>query len=266
MLYGNGIGPLSNARNIEKARRALNICDYISLRDPESYAFVKRIGVTNPNVTVSVDPVFSLDAPDAVGGNLPPTDLLLREASAFSIDLPVLDADAGYFAVSLRPWLYNAPRFVEIMANAINQTAADYGLTPILIPMHLDDLTILRSVARLIHGDYILLPRIFRYDEIMAVLARTTFAMCMRLHALIYAVGVGVPIIGLVYDPKVANFVAYMNQDTVMDTSAPDEAALQRMIAAIMNNPQAAREKITHERERLRALAANDAKIAIGML
>jgi len=111
-------------------------------------------------------------------------------------------------------------------------------------------------------------------------LARATFAMCMRLHALIYAVGVGVPIIGLVYDPKVANFVAYMNQSAVpnasgripseafgaINTSDPDEAALAGMIEQIMANPQAAREGIIAERARLRALAASDAKIAVGLL
>jgi len=293
MLYGNGIGPITGVRNIVRARRALEVCDYVSLRDPESYAFVKRMGVVNPNVAVSVDPVFALDAPGAsaqdaqiaTGGNLPSTDFPLQETYTRSPDFPKLNAagvmqsaafgipdasgNAGYFAVSLRPWPHNAPHFVETIANVINHTSATYGLVPILIPMQLDnpnDLTILRSVARLLHGDYVLLPRVFRYDEIMDVLAHATFAMCMRLHALIYAVGVGVPIIGLVYDPKVANFVAYMNQDAVMDTSAPDEATLQGMIAAIMDNPQAAREKITHERKRLRALAANDAKIAVGLL
>jgi len=249
MLYGNGIGPVNKPRNIAKARRALNACDYISLRDPNSLAFVQSIGVTNPNVFVSVDPVFSLEVN---GGQLP-------------TDLPPLHHN-GYFAVSLRPWVYNEAAFTEKIADAINFTKQTYRLTPLFIPMHLEDVNILREVAKKINGEYILLQRVYRYHEIMAVLAKTEFALCMRLHALIYAAGLGLPIIGLVYDPKVANFITYMNEETQVNTHDLNLPALKQMITRILQNPAAAREKIITARERLRALSNRDAKVAVSLL
>jgi len=250
MLYGNGIGPIRTARNINKARRALEVCDYISLRDPESFAFVKKIGVRNENVAVSVDPVFSLDAPAGL---------------ALPADLPALP-DGGYFVVSLRPWQYNDAAFVDTMVQAVNYTAATYQLTPVFIPMHLMDLGILREVARKTTDAHVLLPRVFGYGDIMAVMARAAFALCMRLHGLIYAVRVGVPVIGLVYDPKVANFMAYIGDDKVMNTSQSDAGALRGMVDDILRDETTARERIAAQRERLRALAAQDAVVAVGLL
>lgn len=249
MLYGNGIGPITKARNITKARKALEACDYISLRDPESYAFVQKIGAKNRNVALSVDPVFSLDASD---GRIPD-------------ELPILE-DSRYFAVSLRPWPYNEPNFADKITEAIQYAAKAYALTPLLIPMQPRDINILKEVTKKLTVDFILLPKIYRYDEIMAIMAKTEFALCMRLHALIYAAGMGIPIIGLVYDPKVANFIAYMGEDTKVDTSDLDITVLKEMIEGIMQNPAAARERIATERKRLRALSHRDAQVAVGLL
>ena len=250
MLYGNGIGPITKARNAAKARKALNACDYISLRDPESLALVKRIGVDNPNVVISVDPVVSVE---------------LDEGLTVGDILPELK-DVSYFAVSLRPWQYNEPAFVEKIAEAINYVADKYALTPLLFPMHMMDMSILKDAAKRLNCEYVLLPKVYEYKSIMAIIAKAEFAICMRLHALIYAAGVGLPIIGLVYDPKVANFIAYMNETTQIDTSDLDLTALKAMIDGIMANPAAAKEKIAVERERLRKLSGQDAKVAIGLL
>jgi polysaccharide pyruvyl transferase CsaB len=248
MLYGNGIGPITKPRNIKKARRALNACDYISLRDPDSLEYIKTIGVENPNVAVSIDPVFSLEMSQAE-------------------ELPAgFDLKSRYFVVSLRPWQYNETNFIEKIAEAINFAAEKYSLTPLLIPMHMMDIAILKEAAKRLNGESVLLQKVYGYKTIMTIIAKAEFALCMRLHALIYAASAGLPIIGLVYDPKVSNFINYMNEETQVNTSDLDLSALKTMIAEIMKNPEAAKEKITTERERLRGLAGQDAKVAVGLL
>ncbi|MCL2225206.1 MAG: polysaccharide pyruvyl transferase CsaB [Defluviitaleaceae bacterium] len=251
MLYGNGIGPLSKARNVEKARRALNACDYISLRDPESFDFIKQIGVENPNVALSIDPVFSLEP---------------QEISLAEIGMDFDTESGGCFIISLRPWQHNEPNFIEKMAEVINYASEKYSLTPILIPLQMMDVAILRETAKRLTCAHILHTRVYDYKTIMAIISRAEFAICMRLHALIYAVGVGLPIIGLVYDPKVANFISYMNETAQVSTSAPNVSALKTMIDEIKQNPAAAKEKIAAERERLRKLSDHDAKVAVGLL
>jgi polysaccharide pyruvyl transferase CsaB len=253
MLYGNGIGPLSKPRNVEKARRALNICDYISLRDPESLEYVKGMGVENPHVELSIDPVFSL-SPEEISQEIPlPAEEFPQPAG-------------GSFVISLRPWQHNEPNFIEKMAEIINYTAEKYSLTPVLIPLQQMDTVILRETAKRLACEHVFHTQVYDYKTIMALISRAEFAICMRLHALIYAVSAGLPIIGLVYDPKVANFISYMNETSQVSTSAPDVAALKSMIDEIQADPAAAKQKIITERERLRKLAGKDATVAVKLL
>ena len=255
MLYGNGIGPLAKARNAKKARNALEVCDYVSLRDPMSLAYVNQLGVKNPNVVVSVDPVISVEH-----------ECMVDDDFALQFDPPfTLSRDEKFFIVSLRPWQFNEVAFVEKIADAINHAANIYGLVPVLIPLHLMDVAILKDVAKKLDR-HMIFNEVFTYKKIMSIVSRAEFAMCMRLHALIYAARVGVPIIGLVYDPKVANFISYMNEDTQVDTSNLDLPALKRMIDRIMHDPAAAKEKIAEERDRLKKLSGEDARVAIGLL
>ena len=254
MLYGNGIGPLSKARNVQKARRALNICDYISLRDPESLAYIKTIGVKNQNVALSIDPVFSLEQ------EIISLDVLGKESEFAAL------REGSFFIISLRPWQDNEPAFVEKMAVIINYAAKKYSLTPILIPLQMMDVSILRETAKRLDCQSVFLTKVYDYKIITAIISRAEFAICMRLHALIYAAGAGLPIIGLVYDPKVSNFISYMNETTQVSTSNLDVDELKKMVDEIRQDPAAAKEKIATERERLKKLSGKDARVAVGLL
>lgn len=253
MIYGNGIGPITKERNIPMARRALDKCDYISLRDPKSMSDIKSLGVTNPNIVVSVDPVFSLDIEG--GGNI-------EEILAFE----KIELSAKYFVVSLRPWQYNEPKFVDKMVEIIDYTTKKYGLIPLFVPMHKMDIGIIQETARKISCESVALSKVYEVRPLISIISRAEFAMCMRLHTLIYAASVGLPVIGLVYDPKIASFIEYMNEKTHVDTSDLDLEALREMVDGIMENPAAAREKIAREFERLKRLSGNDAKEAIRLL
>jgi len=257
MLYGNGIGPLAGTRNAQKARRALDVCDYISLRDPESLEYMKTLGVTNPNVALSIDPVFSLDTEDITKDKISENEELSGIFAA---------QQTRYFIISLRPWQYNEPNFIEKMAEVIDYTAEKYNLVPILVPLQQMDTIVLRETAKRLACKHIFLKRVFGYKTIMAIIARAEFAICMRLHALIYAAGAGLPIIGLVYDPKVANFISYLNETSYVSTSNLDTAKLKGMVDEITQNPDAAKEKIITARERLRSLSGQDAKVAVSLL
>ena len=52
----------------------------------------------------------------------------------------------------------------------------------------------------------------------------------MRLHALIFAAGQGIPLAGVVYDPKVSAFLRYIGQECFTDLDALTEDNLREMI------------------------------------
>ena len=52
----------------------------------------------------------------------------------------------------------------------------------------------------------------------------------MRLHALIFAASQGVPLVGVVYDPKVSSFLKYMGQELFVDLDSVTSENLCAMI------------------------------------
>ena len=253
MAYGNGIGPITKERNIPMARKALDKFDYISLRDPQSLEDIKALGVSNPNVIVSVDPAFSLEIENDVQ-----MDAIFETEN--------IDTAKKYFVVSLRPWQYNEANFTDKMAEVIKYTHEKYGALPLFVPMHKMDFGIIHETAKKLDCEHVVLSKVYDVRPLISIVSLAQFAMCMRLHTLIYAASVAVPIIGLVYDPKVASFIEYMNEKTYVDTSNVDLDSLKTMIDYIMENPETVKEKVKMECERLRMLSGNDAKAAIKLL
>ena len=260
MIYGNGIGPVIKKSNVRRAKKALSSCGYISLRDPESMQVIQDLGLDLAKVPVklSVDPVFAIDAcsPEITA------DILEKEGMAQSAQ-----PDVQYFGVSCRTWRYNEPNFISKMASTIEEKSRQYNLIPVYIPMHPSDYNILREIAAKAAVDrYIMLSKIYEVEQLMGICGSLRFVLAMRLHALIYAVAMGVPIIGLSYDPKVSNFVVYANQTSCLETSDLDEAALGRMIDSIQDNYGEIKTNILEVAKQLKDLSGRDARAAIELL
>lgn len=62
----------------------------------------------------------------------------------------------------------------------------------------------------------------------IGLFSRMQVVVSMRLHALVFAAGQGVPLVGVVYDQKISSFLSYIGQDLYCDLS---EATLERLSA-----------------------------------
>ena len=65
---------------------------------------------------------------------------------------------------------------------------------------------------------------------IIGLLSRMRVVVSMRLHALIFAAGQGIPLAGVVYDPKVSAFLRYIGQEQFVDLAELTGDALCSMI------------------------------------
>ena len=225
IMYGCGIGPIQYPSNRRLCARILQKrVDVITLRDTHSKTELDDMGVTNPRIILAADPTVILPAaqPATVDG-------LLENAT--------LDPAGRYIGFTLRPW----PGFeakADIFAQAADYAYEKHGLTPVFLPIERRlDLPAAQLVVDRMKAPHHLLDETGSSDHTIGLFARMKVVVSMRLHALVFAAGQGVPLVGVVYDPKVNSFLHYIGQDlytdlnalTLEDLKAHIDAAVSRM-------------------------------------
>ena len=93
---------------------------------------------------------------------------------------------------------------------------------------------------------------------IIGALSRMEAVVSMRLHALIFAAGQGIPLAGVVYDPKVSAFLRYIGQENFAGLETLTLDQLKAMIDKAA--AQAGKEAAKRQEERLVSAAQMDAK------
>ena len=252
-MYGCGIGPVTREQHRKLAARVLNrYVDVITLREPDSQDELRDMGVTEPEVLLTADPALTL--PQATEDE---TDSVLLRAG--------IPPHGRYICFALRRWKgfeEKAPLF----GAAAKYAYQTYGLTPVFVAVekHLDP-----SAGQLAARE-LDIPHYFLNDAgsagtIIGALSRMTVVVSMRLHALIFAAGQGIPLAGVVYDPKVSSFLRYVDQECFVDLSTMTEEALVQMIdhcVALSAHP----EEQAAEVRRLREMEQRNVEVARRLL
>ena len=200
MLYSNGIGPLEKPNNIKKTRKILDRVDLITLRDERSLNTLKEIGVENKNVIVTADPALELDIADEARGR----DILKRAG---------VPEGKKLLGVSVRRWKTTDSEFEDNIAWVCDYASECYGFHTVLLPMQTSrDMASLQNIKRAMKHDATIIDERCNVGDTMSVMKCFDLCIGMRLHTLIYAVINSIPLIGLVYDPKISSFMEYTHQ------------------------------------------------------
>lgn len=250
MLYGCGVGPISKERNQKRTAKVLNrYVNIISVRDRYSIDTLEQLGVTEPEIHLNADPALLIDPPD--------TDELrsyLRRSG--------LVEGKSYVMIALRPWDGFTEK-IGAFAAAAEYLHREYGLIPLLYAMEpARDEAAVKAVAEKIHCPHLVLSAGTNGAEILALVRRMSLVISMRLHTLIFASGQGVPVVGIVYDPKVSGFLDYLGQDLYLPLQEVNLGALADLIDAAMAEEPFESENI----QRLRRLSAENEALARRLL
>ena len=240
LMYGCGIGPVTYGGDRNLTRRVLNRCaDTITLRESDSLRELQALRVTKPQIILSADPALTLaPAPESE------TDAVLERAG--------IPPHGKYLCLALRNWK-GYDKKAPIFGAAARYAWEKYGLTPVFTAIEKrQDPSAHRPAAKALGG----VPHYFLDDPgdtgtIIGALSRMKVIVSMRLHALIFAAGQGVPLVGVVYDPKVSAFLRYLGEDlfTDLDTLAETElCALLDKAVARAGNPEARAKIVEHLR------------------
>lgn len=236
MLYGCGIGPIRGQKNRERTARALDECvGLITVRDGYSADYLQELGVTVPRVHVTADPALL---------SLP----LAKEAARSYLLRCGVEEGKRYLMLSLRSW-----EGVEAKVPAFAATAEyawrEYGLTPLLYSMDARaDEPVLQAVAARLRCPSLLVQAGSSGSEILSLVHRMSAVISMRLHTLIFASGQGVPLVGVVYDPKVSAFLDHLGQDLYLPLAETNAAALCDLIDAALAEERFEEANIHHLR------------------
>lgn len=253
VVYANGIGPFK-PKNEKIAAFVTKKADLITLRDELSQTELRRIGVDNENVFVTADPAITLSScPDFE------TLKLMKEHG--------IEKDEKYMAVSVRGWNKCDKLFEAKLAGICDYVYEKYNIKTIFITMRpSEDLIISQNIlSKMAHKGYIIETE-QSAEKLMGIISKCHLVIGMRLHSLIYATTMCVPLIGVIYDPKIKGFLDYINQDMLLDATNIDFEKAKDYITYICENQMDIRKNLVSHKEELAKKAMINAKLTIDLL
>ena len=220
-LWANGIGPLYRPAGRESVRKTLEGCSCITLRDGDSLATLRALGVTRQDVVVTEDPAFALD--------IPPKEYALERLRQLE-----LSPEAPIIGISVRR--------TEGMAQAVEGFAeladrivrALHSQVAFLVMQEPGDAEVSREIMARMEEPARLISTPEHPEDMLGIISCMDGLVSTRLHTIIFAAKARVPVVGCVYDPKVAAFLKALQMPDcgTPEDLHPEEAveALQQML------------------------------------
>lgn len=252
MVYANGIGPIKE-KNYDKVKKILDEVNLITLREETSLEELEKCNVTNKNVLVTADPAFNL-----VPSSKERADEILSKYS--------VEKEDKLIAVSVRSCKNLPENFEEKMASSLD-TLAGMGYIPVFIPMQKStDLAISLNIASKMKMPSRVMDRYMTVSDMLAVIGRCEIACGMRLHMLIFASVMNVPMAGIAYDPKIKGFMNYMSQTNLIELENFSAEQFTKLATGCIENLGGIKAQLEKSSEALREKATRNAELAIELI
>lgn len=254
MIYANGIGPINKTFNRRLTKWILERVDLITLRDKGSLDFVKSIGVKNDRIMVTADPVFTLNPAE-------------RERIKEILRIEGIDTSRQLIGISVRNWK-NDDALIQAVAKGTRRLIDDKSVGVVMIPMHYpEDLEISERISDLSGSNNCwTLKGKYSVEEIMGIIREMEIMAAMRLHSLIYAATQGVPMAGLVYDPKVKGFLDEIGLDHYTDVKSITSESFYKLVSEVWAVREEVGRSIDIHKERLEKLALENIRQAYSLI
>jgi polysaccharide pyruvyl transferase CsaB len=251
LVYAQGIGPLTRRSSRALTRFVLNRVNLITLRDEKSAHELAQLGINRPRIVVTADPTFTLQPASSERA-----DEILAKAGVSSSPL---------IGVALRQWRdwFETEENVERVARMIESMGQWVNGSTVFLPLQFPhDTDLAHSLARRMTGA-VVVNEPLRPDEMLAVIGKMDVMIAMRLHALIFAAAMNVPMVGIVYDPKVERFLRQVGGAVC---EGLDESSLVKTAQRVWQQRDAMRNQLEERVRLLRDRAQENARLAMGLL
>lgn len=253
-VYANGIGPIDKGFSRFLTKFVLNRVDYITLRDSLSEEFVKNLGVKNKNIEVTADPVFSLESA---------TDKRVKEILEIE-NIKLTDKTIGF---CLRD--YENSESLKIKFAEVVDMLIEDGYDVLLVPFHMPrDNVYSKEIAKLSsYRDKVqVVENTYSAGELMGIFKHLKLLVAMRLHSVIYGANVNLPMVGVIYDPKVRAMVHELGIKESVDVKDFTSKELYEKINKTLLNLENRKKILEKNTETMRQKAHKNVEIAMDLL
>lgn len=221
MFYGNGFGPIIKGRNKKLTKYILDQVDVITVRDHPSKELMQSLGVKK-NIQVTADVAFGMELPTVAK-----TEKILASEG--------LNSQKKLVGISVRKWK-DHQEYKKIIAKA-----GDYlqksNFEVVFLPMHHpDDLEVSLEIANMMETKPKVLDKQYSPEDLLSIINGLDLMIGMRLHSLIFAAIVNVPMVGLEYDEKINSFLKLVSQRNAGRVERLDQIKLFTAIDEILQN------------------------------
>jgi len=218
MYCGVGVVPIKSWLSRFFTKLVSNLVDLITVRDENSKYLLNSWGINKPPIYVTGDLAFVLQS----SGKDRISQILLREGikNNMKIGMNVRPCESMYS-------FYHSNRLsYKVMAEVCDHIVEKYNAKITFFPMvtkertkwyhknlesdeetsqKVIDLMKNKNNAIIVKGEY-------TPEEIMGLLGQMDLVIAMRLHTLLLALNMGVPIVAINYAPKIESLVGSINQ------------------------------------------------------
>lgn len=202
MLYAQGIGPVRGKLARAVMRYIGNMVDLITVRDEGSRDELKRLQVTKPPIYVTADPVLAMHQVDKQVGRS-----ILRKAG--------VAGNTPLIGISVREW-QDWNHYKEVLAQVADQLAVEFGAQIVFLPMQWpEDVAVSKKIASRTKQGAIVLEEEYTTSELLSLVGNFDMLIAIRLHALIFASVMHVPMVGISYDPKIERFLETLGEHNI---------------------------------------------------
>lgn len=248
MLYANGIGPVTKRINKHISRLVLQYVDAITLREPESKKELTALGVDRPDALITADPAITLELPKGLD---------------MESVIPDIKDKKNLIGISVRPW-GNSDHYETILAQVADYINSSLNATPVLIPFQYHiDLPIIKRIQGKMSTTAVVIENKLDVIHTFFLISKLELLIGMRLHALIYAATLSVPMLGLSYDSKVDSFLEYVGQKSAGSIASITYESIIGLTHSIWDNKETFKNTLENRMSELKPKALKNAEIAL---
>jgi len=253
-----GIGPLRRGWVKRLVARTLLSTDLIVVRDEASVRLLAEMGLPLSSIHLGADAAWLLDPSSGETA-----EALLREKG-----LGLTGAMIGLFLrrVPKSP-LSSSRELWEAIAAALGEFLGRHRARAVFVPMQRPgDVEVGEEVMRRLKGEVRQLRGLHLPADLLALSGCFQLAVGMRLHGLIFAARMGVPLLGISYDPKIDAFLSQAGLKAAMSVDSARADALLEALEQTWKGREEFPRNLAALTEESRQKALSAVEMALGLI